>query len=171
MSILINNHSTLFKHGSKHRNSGYKPFLFNYPSSLSSSFSPLPLTMTLLFNDLIQYLPPSIHNLSINDPRTYEWYLVSRLIASPGRSFDVVSTACRSIISACTRSLTKSGGKLCLHAVTWVIGIPRRLFERKYIHEICVYLTSCIYRICNGKSRKSDVINRFARIGLHIYTW
>lgn len=123
MSILINNRSTLFKHGSKHRNSGYKPFLFNYPSSLSSSFSPLPLTMTLLFNDLIQYLPPSIHNLSINDPRTYEWYLVSRLIASPGRSFDVESTACRSIISACTRSLTKSGGKLCLHAVTWVIGI------------------------------------------------
>lgn len=39
---------------------------------------------------------------------------------------------------------------------------------RTEIYSWDMRITSCIYRICNGKSRKSDVINRFARIGLHI---
>lgn len=87
-----------------------------------------------------------------------------RLIASPAEVFMSSRRIHRGIDYIRVYAfITESGGKLCLHAVTWMIGIvvARRLFEERT--EIFMrYAYNIVYGICNGKSRKSDVINSCA---------
>lgn len=87
-----------------------------------------------------------------------------RLIASPAEVFMSSRRIHREIDYIRVYAfITESGGKLCLHAVTWMIGIvvARRLFEERT--EIFMrYAYNIVYGICNGKSRKSDVINSCA---------